>query len=48
MRSACGARRWYPIIGVGGVAGADARAKLAAGADLVQFYTGLSTKAPHW
>ena len=32
----------YPIIGVGGVlSGADARAKRAAGADLVQVYTGL-------
>ena len=32
----------FPIIGVGGVmSGADARAKLAAGADLVQVYTGL-------
>jgi dihydroorotate dehydrogenase len=32
----------YPIIGVGGVmSGADARAKIAAGADVVQIYTGL-------
>jgi dihydroorotate dehydrogenase len=32
----------YPIIGVGGVmSGADARSKLAAGANLVQIYTGL-------
>ena len=32
----------FPIIGVGGVmSGADARAKIAAGADLVQVYTGL-------
>jgi dihydroorotate dehydrogenase len=32
----------FPIIGVGGVmSGDDARAKLAAGADLVQIYTGL-------
>jgi dihydroorotate dehydrogenase len=32
----------FPIIGVGGVlTGADARAKIAAGADLVQIYTGL-------
>ncbi|MCB1997904.1 MAG: quinone-dependent dihydroorotate dehydrogenase, partial [Rhodoferax sp.] len=32
----------YPIIGVGGVlSGADAQAKIAAGADLVQVYTGL-------
>ncbi|MFT7724485.1 MAG: quinone-dependent dihydroorotate dehydrogenase [Roseateles sp.] len=37
----------YPIIGVGGVmSGADARAKLAAGADLVQVYTGLIYKGP--
>jgi dihydroorotate dehydrogenase len=32
----------FPIVGVGGVlSGADARSKLAAGADLVQLYTGL-------
>jgi dihydroorotate dehydrogenase len=32
----------FPIIGVGGVlTGADAKAKIAAGADLVQIYTGL-------
>lgn len=37
----------YPIIGVGGVlSGADARAKLEAGADLVQIYTGLIYKGP--
>jgi len=37
----------YPIIGVGGVlSGADARAKLSAGADLVQLYTGLIYKGP--
>jgi dihydroorotate dehydrogenase len=37
----------YPIIGVGGVmSGADARAKLDAGADLVQIYTGLIYKGP--
>ncbi len=37
----------YPIIGVGGVmSGADARAKLKAGADLVQVYTGLIYKGP--
>ena len=37
----------YPIIGVGGVmSGEDARAKLAAGADLVQIYTGLIYKGP--
>ena len=37
----------WPIIGVGGVmAGADARAKIAAGADLVQIYTGLIYGGP--
>jgi len=37
----------YPIIGVGGViSGADARAKIEAGADLVQIYTGLIYKGP--
>ena len=37
----------YPIIGVGGVlSGEDARAKIAAGADLVQVYTGLIYKGP--
>jgi dihydroorotate dehydrogenase len=37
----------FPIIGVGGVlSGADARAKLAAGADLVQLYTGLIYRGP--
>jgi len=37
----------YPIIGVGGVcSAADARAKLAAGADLVQIYTGFIYKGP--
>ncbi len=37
----------YPIIGVGGVmSGADAKAKLAAGADLVQIYTGLIYGGP--
>jgi len=40
LRAALGAG--FPIIGVGGVmSGDDARAKLAAGADLVQIYTGL-------
>ena len=40
LRQALGAA--YPIIGVGGVMSADdARAKRAAGADLVQVYTGL-------
>jgi len=37
----------YPIIGVGGVlSGADAKAKIDAGADLVQIYTGLIYKGP--
>ena len=37
----------YPIIGVGGVmSAADARAKIDAGADLVQIYTGLIYKGP--
>jgi len=37
----------YPIIGVGGVmGGADAVAKIEAGADLVQVYTGLIYKGP--
>lgn len=37
----------YPIIGVGGVMSADdARAKIEAGADLVQIYTGLIYQGP--
>ncbi len=37
----------FPIVGVGGVmSGADARAKLEAGADLVQVYTGLIYRGP--
>ncbi len=37
----------FPIIGVGGVmSGADAQAKLAAGADVVQLYTGFIYKGP--
>lgn len=37
----------FPIIGVGGVlSGADARAKRAAGADLVQIYTGFIYRGP--
>jgi dihydroorotate dehydrogenase len=37
----------YPIVGVGGVmSGADARSKIAAGADLVQIYTGLIYQGP--
>lgn len=45
LRAALGAG--YPIIGVGGVmSGADARAKIAAGADLVQLYTGFIYRGP--
>ena len=45
LRAALGSN--YPIIGVGGVLGGeDARAKLQAGADLVQIYTGLIYKGP--
>jgi dihydroorotate dehydrogenase len=45
LRSALGPR--FPIIGVGGVmSGSDARAKRAAGADLVQIYTGFIYKGP--
>jgi dihydroorotate dehydrogenase len=45
MRSALGPG--FPIIGAGGVmSGADARAKIDAGADLVQIYTGLIYKGP--
>ncbi|MBB1161137.1 quinone-dependent dihydroorotate dehydrogenase [Aquariibacter albus] len=37
----------FPIVGVGGVlSGEDARAKIAAGADLVQLYTGLIYRGP--
>jgi dihydroorotate dehydrogenase len=37
----------FPIVGVGGVmSGEDARAKLEAGADLVQLYTGLVYRGP--
>jgi dihydroorotate dehydrogenase len=37
----------FPIIGVGGVlSGADAVAKIKAGADVVQIYTGLIYKGP--
>ena len=37
----------FPVIGVGGVmSGADAQAKITAGADLVQIYTGLIYKGP--
>ncbi|HWP20987.1 MAG TPA: quinone-dependent dihydroorotate dehydrogenase [Burkholderiaceae bacterium] len=45
LRQALGAG--YPIIGVGGIlSGDDARAKIEAGADLVQVYTGLIYKGP--
>jgi dihydroorotate dehydrogenase len=45
LRAALGKR--YPIIGVGGVLSADdARSKIAAGADLVQIYTGLIYQGP--
>jgi dihydroorotate dehydrogenase len=45
LRAALGAG--FPIIGVGGVMrGEDAVAKLAAGADLVQIYTGLVYRGP--
>jgi len=45
LRAALGAG--FPIIGVGGVmSGADARAKVEAGADLVQVYTGLIYRGP--
>ncbi|MBP6252220.1 MAG: quinone-dependent dihydroorotate dehydrogenase [Rubrivivax sp.] len=45
LRAALGAG--FPIIGVGGVmSGDDARAKIAAGADLVQIYTGLIYRGP--
>ena len=45
LRAALGAG--YPIIGVGGVlSGRDAQAKIAAGADLVQIYTGLIYRGP--
>jgi dihydroorotate dehydrogenase len=37
----------FPIIGVGGIlSGADAAAKLRAGADVVQIYTGLIYRGP--
>jgi len=45
LRAALGPR--FPIVGVGGVmSGADARAKRAAGADLVQIYTGFIYRGP--
>ena len=43
LRAELGAK--FPIVGVGGVmSGADAKSKIAAGADLVQVYTGLIYK----
>ena len=45
LRAALGSH--YPIVGVGGVtSGADAQAKLQAGADLVQIYTGFIYRGP--
>ena len=45
LRAALGSG--YPIIGVGGVmSGTDAQSKIAAGADLVQIYTGLIYRGP--
>jgi dihydroorotate dehydrogenase len=45
LRAALGGA--YPIIGVGGVmSGADAAAKIGAGADLVQIYTGFIYRGP--
>lgn len=45
LRSALGPA--FPIIGVGGIlSAADARAKIAAGADVVQIYTGLIYRGP--
>lgn len=45
LRSALGTD--FPIIGVGGIlSGADAQAKIAAGADAVQVYTGLIYRGP--
>jgi dihydroorotate dehydrogenase len=45
LRAALG--KGFPIIGVGGIlSGADAVSKIAAGADVVQIYTGLIYKGP--
>ena len=45
LRAALG--KGFPIIGVGGVlSGADAKAKIVAGADLVQVYTGFIYQGP--
>ena len=44
LRTGC---RQIPIVGVGGIlTGADAVKKMAAGASLVQFYTGLIYRGP--
>ena len=45
LRAALG--KSFPIIGVGGIlSAADAKAKIAAGADVVQIYTGLIYRGP--
>jgi dihydroorotate dehydrogenase len=45
LRAALG--KDFPIIGVGGIlSAADAKAKIAAGADVVQIYTGLIYRGP--
>jgi dihydroorotate dehydrogenase len=45
LRAALGSA--YPIIGVGGVmSGSDAKAKISAGANLVQLYTGFIYRGP--
>jgi dihydroorotate dehydrogenase len=45
LRSALG--KTFPIVGVGGIlSGADAASKIAAGADVVQIYTGLIYRGP--
>jgi dihydroorotate dehydrogenase len=45
MAKRCGSK--LPLIGVGGiVSGADAAAKIAAGASLVQFYSGMTYRGP--
>ena len=45
LRAALG--KGFPIIGVGGIlSAADAKAKIAAGADVVQIYTGLIYRGP--
>ncbi len=45
LRAALGGK--FPIVGVGGIlSAADAKAKIAAGADVVQIYTGLIYRGP--